>query len=79
LPNFTPQPCDTELEARRDRYFAATTPETRKQAMDALQERFYEVVPYLIAGQFLAPKAWRTNVSGVVNASEFVFWGVEKK
>ncbi len=79
LPNFTPQPCDTELEARRDRYFAATTPETRKQAMDALQERFYEVVPYLIAGQFLAPKAWRKEVSGVVNASEFVFWGVEKK
>jgi peptide/nickel transport system substrate-binding protein len=79
LTTFFPSPCDPELEARRDRYFAATTAETRKQAMDALQERFYEVIPYLIGGQFLAPKAWRNNVTGVVNASEFVFWNVEKK
>ncbi len=76
---FQPNPCDMELEARRDRFFAAATGEARKAAMDALQERFYEVVPYVVAGQFLAPKAWRANVSGVVSASEFVFWNVEKK
>jgi peptide/nickel transport system substrate-binding protein len=76
---FQASPCDTEFEARRDRYFAAPTLEARHQAMDALQERFFEVVPYLAAGQFLAPKAWRNNVSGIVNASEFVFWNVEKK
>jgi peptide/nickel transport system substrate-binding protein len=76
---WTPNPCDAELEARRDRFFAAPTLEQRKQAMDALQERFYQVVPYLVGGQFLAPKAWRSNVTGVVNASEFVFWNVEKK
>jgi peptide/nickel transport system substrate-binding protein len=79
LTTFFPSPCDAELEARRDRYFAATTLEARKQAMDALQERFYEIVPYLTGGQFLAPKAWRNAVTGVVNASEFVFWGVDKK
>ena len=79
LPNFVPNPCDPELEARRDRFFAATTPAAQRAAMDALQERFYEVIPYVIAGQFLAPKAWRNSLSGVVNASEFVFWGVEKK
>jgi len=76
---FQPNPCDAELESRRDRFFAAPTPETRKAAMDALQERFFEVMPYVLAGQFLAPKAWRNNVTGVVNASEFVFWNVEKK
>ena len=79
LTTFFPSPCDAELEARRDRYFAATTLEARKQAMDALQERFYEIIPYLTGGQFLAPKAWRSNITGVVNASEFVFWGVDKK
>ena len=47
--------------------------------MDALQDRFYETVPYVLAGQFLVPKAWRCNVTGVVNASEFVFWRVEKR
>ncbi len=78
LPNFVPNPCDPELDARRDRFFAATTPATQRAAMDALQERFYEVMPYVIAGQFLAPKAWRKSLSGVMNASEFVFWNVAK-
>ena len=41
----------------------------RKAAMDALQQRFYDVMPYVVTGQFLAPKAWRDNVTGVVNAS----------
>ncbi len=76
---WTPLPCDAELEARRDRFFAAPTLEARRQAMDALQERYFEVMPYVTGGQFLAPKAWRSNVTGVVNASEFVFWNVEKK
>jgi peptide/nickel transport system substrate-binding protein len=76
---WTPLPCDAELEARRDRYFAAPTPDARRQAMDALQERYFQIVPYVVGGQFLAPKAWRKNIAGVVNASEFVFWNVEKK
>jgi peptide/nickel transport system substrate-binding protein len=79
LTTFSPTPCDQELENRRDRFFAAATPADRKAAMDSLQERFYEVMPYVVSGQFLAPKAWRDNVTGVVNASEFVFWNVEKK
>ena len=60
-------------------FFAAATLADRKAAMDSLQQRFYEVMPYVVTGQFLAPKAWRDNVTGMVNASEFVFWNVEKK
>ena len=33
--------------------------------MDSLQERFYQIMPYVVTGQFLAPKAWRDNVTGV--------------
>jgi peptide/nickel transport system substrate-binding protein len=76
---FTPSPCDATLESARDAFFAAVTPTERKAAMDALQTRFYEVMPYALAGQFLAPKAWRSSVTGVVDVSEFVFWGVSKK
>ncbi len=79
LPNFVPSPCDPELEARKARFFAAGTAEARRQAMDTLQERFYEVVPYVLGGQFLVPRAWRSSVTGIGNASEFVFWGVEKR
>ena len=76
---FVPAPCDQELEARKNKFYSAATLPERKAAMDALQQRFYEVMPYVVTGQFLAPKAWRDTVSGVVNASEFVFWNVEKK
>jgi peptide/nickel transport system substrate-binding protein len=75
---FVPGPCDADFEVLRDRFFAAATLPDRKAAMDALQERFYQVMPYLLAGQFLAPKAWRRDLTGIVNASEFVFWGVAK-
>ncbi len=76
---FVPAPCDQELENRKSRFFAAATLPDRKAAMDSLQQRFYDVMPYVVTGQFLAPKAWRDNVTGMVNASEFVFWNVEKK
>lgn len=79
LTTFVPNPCDPELEARKNRFFAAATLPERKAAMDSLQERFYEVMPYIVTGQFLTPKAWRNNITGVVDVSEFVFWNVEKK
>jgi len=67
---------DRQLQAESDE---VTPDAVRQAAMDSLQERFYEVMPYVVTGQFLAPKAWRDNVTGIVNASEFVFWNVEKK
>jgi len=79
LPTFVPNPCDPELEARKNAFFAAATPQARQQAMDALQERFYAVSPYVLGGQFLVPRAWRANVTNIPNASEFMFWNVEKK
>jgi peptide/nickel transport system substrate-binding protein len=75
---FNGNPCDQPMEALRSEFFAASA-ETRRAVVDRLQTRFYEVMPYVLVGQFLAPKAWRDNLSGIVNASEFVFWGVEKK
>ncbi len=71
--------------AKLDRVEWITMPELRKsrditvKAMDALQERFYQVMPYVIAGQFLAPKAWHNTITGMTSASVFVFWNVEKK
>ncbi|MBI1773717.1 MAG: ABC transporter substrate-binding protein [Proteobacteria bacterium] len=75
---FNGNPCDQPMETLRQAFFAASA-ETRRPVVDRIQSRFYEVMPFVLVGQFLAPKAWRANVTGIVNASEFVFWGVEKK
>jgi peptide/nickel transport system substrate-binding protein len=79
LTTFVPNPCDEKLEAFKTQFFAASSAEARRAAMDALQTRFYELMPYVVVGQFLAPKAWRDTIGGIVNASEFVFWNVEKR
>jgi len=47
--------------------------------LERLQKRFYEVVPYIPAGQFLSPIAYRKNLSGVLDTSRLVLWNIEKK
>jgi peptide/nickel transport system substrate-binding protein len=46
--------------------------------VDRLQTRFYEVVPYLPIGQFLAPIAYRNNLTGVLDTVRLVLWNIEK-
>ncbi|HEX9464936.1 MAG TPA: ABC transporter substrate-binding protein [Alphaproteobacteria bacterium] len=71
--------CDEELERRRLAYLAARTDEDKKKAIDAIQERYFEVVPFVAFGQFLRPVAMRANVSGLLNAPYVVYWNIEKK
>ncbi len=52
--------------AREDRLeFPLAPPEKQKEIVERLQKRFYEVVPYIPAGQFFAPIAFRKNLSGI--------------
>jgi peptide/nickel transport system substrate-binding protein len=76
---FNGNPCDEAMEKLRLEFMAAPTLETRQAAAEGIQKRFMEIMPYGLAGQFLVPKAWRANVTGVVNATEFLFWNIEKK
>jgi peptide/nickel transport system substrate-binding protein len=76
--NWFGWPCDEELEKIRLEFFTAATPEEQKAVVDRLQARFYEVVPYLPVGQFLAPIAYRNNLSGVLDTVRLVLWNIEK-
>src|SRR5712664_3850224 len=49
----------------------ATTLEERKKLAVALQERAFEVVPYLPTGQWMPMTAYRKNVKGVIQAPAF--------
>ncbi len=77
--NWFGWPCDEDLNKTRLTFFAATTPEEQKQVIDRVQARFFETVPYIPAGQFLAPIAYRKNISGVLDTVRLVLWNVEKK
>jgi peptide/nickel transport system substrate-binding protein len=71
-------PQDEEIERLRSEFIAASTKEEQMVAIDGLQKRFYEFIPYLNTGQFVTPVAWRKTLSGIPNALLFVAWNIEK-
>ena len=60
-------PCDQKLDELRTAWVKASTPATRKQALDAFQARAYEVVPYISSGQYSAASAARASLKGIEN------------
>ena len=50
-----------------------------KALAQAAHDRAYEMLPYIPLGLYIQPPAYRSNISGFVNAPAMVFWNVEKK
>ena len=76
--NWFGWPCDEELERLRIGYAEAATPEARRAAVDAIQARYFEVVPFIALGQITKAVAHRTNVRGFVESAIIAYWNVEK-
>jgi len=76
--NWSGWTCDLDLEAKRVAFAQATTPAERKTAIEAIQRRYYEVMPFLNVGQFLWPKVARKEVTGLGDGPDLVLWNVEK-
>ncbi|TCZ55394.1 ABC transporter substrate-binding protein [Roseicella aquatilis] len=72
-------PCDAELERLRRSWWEEPDAAKRRQILDAVQARAYQVLPYINAGQFRTLSAHRTNIEGLRPTTVPVFWGVEKK
>jgi peptide/nickel transport system substrate-binding protein len=71
---------DPKIEQMRDAFARATTPEDQKKIAADLQKYAYEQVIYIPLGQYLAPSAWSTKLSGVIGGPATpVFWNIEKK
>ena len=51
---------------------------TRQEIADKIQERAFEVVPYVPTGQFVTKTAYRKSVKGVISAPAIFMWNVEK-
>ena len=71
---------DAKVEQLRDAFARAGTPEEQKKIAADLQKHAYEQVIYIPLGQYLAPSAWSTKLSGVLGGPATpVFWNIEKK
>jgi len=69
---------DEEVEKLRNAFIAAGTKDERMAALDKLHKRLWEVVPYVMTGQYDQPYAWRKNVSGVLPTSKLVLFNIAK-
>ena len=66
----------TELLRRYSASFDATE---RKDLAAQIQAEFHDNVNYVIAGQFSAPRAYRSDLQGVIPFAFPVFWNIERK
>jgi peptide/nickel transport system substrate-binding protein len=71
-------PKDDRLEALRSQWMRATDSEARQEFAAAIQERAFEVVPYIPTGQWKTRTAYRKNLKGLVLGPVIFQWGVEK-
>ena len=70
-------PCDPDMEKLRADYARATSPEQRKKIADAVQLRAIDQTQYIPLGQWTAPFATRTNVTGFLTSPVVTFWNVK--
>lgn len=71
-------PTDEKLEALRQQWFDAPDLASQQAVCVQIQQRAFEVVPFIPLGQVFQPTAFRSNITGIVKAAIPLFWGVKK-
>jgi peptide/nickel transport system substrate-binding protein len=71
-------PKDDPLEELRAEWLKAKDLEERQEIAAKIQQRAFEVVPYVPTGQFEAKTALRKNIKGYISAPAFFMWNIEK-
>ncbi len=67
------------MEAMRDAFARATSPEEQKKIAAEIQKEVYDQVIYIPLGQYQAPSAWRKSLTGVLDGPATpVFWNIDK-
>lgn len=73
-------PCDAEIEKLRDAYSKETDPAKQKAIAEQVSLRLSSGYPtFAPLGQFTAPTAYRSNISGILQVPELALWNIEKK
>jgi peptide/nickel transport system substrate-binding protein len=72
-------PNDPKMEALRDAFVRASSPEDQKKIAAEIQKEVYDEVIYIPLGQYFAPCAWRKSLSGVLDGPATpIFWNIDK-
>jgi peptide/nickel transport system substrate-binding protein len=70
---------DDRIEALREAFALASTPEAQKKIAADIQQEVYDQVIYIPLGQFFQPSVWRQSLSGVIDGPATpIFWGIDK-
>jgi peptide/nickel transport system substrate-binding protein len=70
---------DAKVEALRDDFVRASSPEEQKKIAAAIQKENYDQVIYIPLGQFTQPSAWRKSLTGVLDGPATpIFWNIDK-
>ena len=72
-------PDDPKLEDMRAQWFQAADDGRRKELADEIQKRAFEVVPFIPTGQYRGRSAYRTYLSGRLDAPIAFLWNIEKR
>lgn len=70
---------DDRLEALRAAWFQAPDDAARHELAAQIQERAFEVEPFIPLGQYRGRGAYRTTLSGMVDAPLALMWNIEKR
>lgn len=70
-------PKSPAIESLRDAWFAAGSEDAQKEIARKLQLQAFQDVPYIPLGQSIAPTAYRTDITGVLNGQP-TFWNVRR-
>ncbi len=73
-------PCDTEMEAIRDRFTRESDPQKRSLIAEDAQRHAWQIVTHVPAGEWYGASARRKGVRFAEPLAPFlVFWGLEKR
>lgn len=70
-------PTSAGLETLREEWFNAANFDAQKEAARKLQLQAFQDVPYIPLGQSVAPTAYRSSITGVLNGQP-TFWNVRR-
>ncbi len=69
-----------KIEELKDKFARASSPDDQKKIAADIQKEAFDQVIYVPLGQYLAPSAWRTSLTGVLDGPATpVFWNIDKK
>ena len=71
-------PCDASVESLRDAYMNEPDATARRRTIDELSKATWASLPAILLGKYYNAYAWRAEVTGLIHATQLVFWNADK-